>query len=242
MKRIDELRPMIMKISLIISLFSVLLLMNFTMKAPIFSDLGLLSETEEVTEVIRTPRDKKKAEKPPVMKKVEFDNKYEAVEFVDSTFAEIDTMAIVIDTTMDIKMAPSYTSGPKKPSRPIAPPPDEDIPIRFPDKWPAFGDCRLDDIAESRACSDEALLKYVAEHIRYPSLARENRITGRVTLQFVVGKDGVIRNCELIRDIGGGCGAEAVRVIESMPRWSPGAQKGRLVSVMFTLPVHFKLK
>ncbi|RLD18333.1 MAG: hypothetical protein DRI69_10530, partial [Bacteroidetes bacterium] len=123
MKRIDELRPMIMKISLIISLFSVLLLMNFTMKAPIFSDLGLLSETEEVTEVIRTPRDKKKAEKPPVMKKVEFSDKYEAVVYVDSTLAEIDTMAIVIDTTMDIKMAPSYTSGPKKPSRPIAPPP-----------------------------------------------------------------------------------------------------------------------
>ena len=188
MKRIDALRPMILKLALIISLFSVFILMNFTMSAPIFEDMSFLSENEEMTEIIRTPHRDKKAKKPPIMKKVVFDNRYESVEFEDSTITEFDTMAVVIDTTMAVEISSAITSGGSTLPKPLEPAPEEDIPIRFPDKWPAFGDCRLDDIAESRACSDRALLSYLAEHIRYPSLARENRITGRVVLQFVVGK------------------------------------------------------
>ena len=88
----------------------------------------------------------------------------------------------------------------------------------------------------------EALYKYLAQNIKYPQLARENGITGKVYVTFVVEKDGSIANPRILRDIGGGCGAEAIRVVKSMPKWTPGKQRGKAVRVQFNLPVNFNLK
>ena len=88
----------------------------------------------------------------------------------------------------------------------------------------------------------EALYKYLAQNIKYPQLARENNITGKVYVTFVVEKDGSIANPKVLRDIGGGCGAEALRVVKSMPKWAPGKQRGKAVRVQFNLPVNFNLK
>ena len=88
----------------------------------------------------------------------------------------------------------------------------------------------------------EALYKYLAQNIKYPQLARENGITGKVYVTFVVEKDGSIANPKILRDIGGGCGAEAIRVVKSMPKWTPGKQRGKAVRVQFNLPVNFNLK
>lgn len=89
---------------------------------------------------------------------------------------------------------------------------------------------------------EEALLKYLAENIKYPDYAKQNNIQGRVYISFVVEKDGSITNVTVKRDIGGGCGAEAVRVVKAMPRWKPGKQRDKSVRVAFTLPVNFKLR
>ena len=86
------------------------------------------------------------------------------------------------------------------------------------------------------------LLKYLAENIKYPPLARENNIQGTVALSFVVGKDGSVSDVSILRDIGGGCGKEAMRVVQAMPRWSPGEANGHAVKVRFTLPVKFRLQ
>lgn len=88
----------------------------------------------------------------------------------------------------------------------------------------------------------EALSKYLSENIKYPQLAKENNIEGRVFVSFVVEKDGRVGNIKILRDIGGGCGAEAVRVVKSMPRWKPGKQRGKPVRSQFNLPVNFNLK
>ena len=72
----------------------------------------------------------------------------------------------------------------------------------------------------------EALYKYLAENIKYPQLARDNGITGKVYITFVVERDGSIANPKILRDIGGGCGAEAIRVVKAMPKWTPGKQRG----------------
>ncbi|MCC6462756.1 MAG: TonB family protein [Saprospiraceae bacterium] len=85
------------------------------------------------------------------------------------------------------------------------------------------------------------LLSYLAKHIKYPELARENNIQGQVVLSFVIDKDGSIEKVSVVKDIGGGCGKEAVRVVEGMPRWSPGEANGQAVKVRFMLPVRFKL-
>ena len=88
----------------------------------------------------------------------------------------------------------------------------------------------------------EALMKYLQQNIKYPQLARENNITGRVYVTFVVEKDGSVTGVRVLRDIGGGCGQEAIRVVKSMPRWTPGKQRGKNVRVQYNLPVNFSLR
>lgn len=88
----------------------------------------------------------------------------------------------------------------------------------------------------------EALSHFIADNIKYPQLAKENNITGRVYVTFVVEKDGSVGQVKILRDIGGGCGAEAVRVVKSMPKWKPGKQRGKSVRTQFNLPVNFDLQ
>lgn len=94
-------------------------------------------------------------------------------------------------------------------------------------------------------CSTKKLMEYIYANIKYPVEAIKNDIQGRVTLRFTVNTDSTISNIEVLRDIGGGCGEEAKRVIESMNslpvKWIPGSQGVRNVNVWYTLPIVFKL-
>jgi len=87
-----------------------------------------------------------------------------------------------------------------------------------------------------------ALLQFLAKSIKYPVIAQQNGIQGRVTCSFVVGKDGGIRNIEVIRGVDPSLDLEATRVISMMPKWKPGMQKGKEVSVKYTVPVTFRLQ
>lgn len=89
---------------------------------------------------------------------------------------------------------------------------------------------------------EKELLKFLGENIKYPALARENNIQGNVALTFVVDKDGSVKDVQIVKDIGGGCGKEAVRVVQSMPKWIPGEANGNSVKVRYTLPVKFRLE
>ena len=86
-----------------------------------------------------------------------------------------------------------------------------------------------------------ALMKYLSDNIRYPEAAHKAGIQGRVTVQFVVGKDGSIGNVSILRGVNADLDAEAIRVISSMPKWKPGTQKGEPVKVKYTVPVMFRL-
>ena len=88
----------------------------------------------------------------------------------------------------------------------------------------------------------DALSKFIADNIKYPQLAKENNITGKVFVSFVVEKDGRVGQVKILRDIGGGCGNEAVRVVKMMPKWKPGKQRGKAVRTQFNLPVNFDLQ
>ncbi len=111
---------------------------------------------------------------------------------------------------------------------------------------PRFPGCEdMGSIGEKNECANKKLLEFVYSSLNYPVEARKKRIEGRVTLRFAVTKDGKIENVEVLRDIGGGCGEEAKRVIESMntlsEKWIPGSQNGKNVNIWFTMPVIFKL-
>ncbi|MCK9292053.1 MAG: energy transducer TonB [Bacteroidales bacterium] len=86
------------------------------------------------------------------------------------------------------------------------------------------------------------MLEFIATNIKYPPMARESGIQGRVFVNFVVEPDGSVSGVTILRGIGGGCDEEAIRVIQSMPKWTPGRQRGKAVRVSFNLPVRFTLQ
>ena len=89
---------------------------------------------------------------------------------------------------------------------------------------------------------EQKLMEFIAKGIKYPQIARETGIQGRVFVGFVVEPDGSVSNVKVLRGIGGGCDEEAMRVVKSMPKWKPGKQRGKAVRVSYMLPVNFKLQ
>ena len=88
----------------------------------------------------------------------------------------------------------------------------------------------------------KAAAKLISDNLRYPDEAREVNVQGTVVIRFVVEKDGSISNAAIAREIGSGCGREALRVVNMMPRWNPGKQGGKPVRMEFILPVKFSLR
>ncbi len=89
---------------------------------------------------------------------------------------------------------------------------------------------------------DAELLKYISSHIKYPTMAMENNIQGRVVVQFVVTKTGAIGEVKVVRSKDPDLDREAVRVVKSLPNFIPGKMNGQAVNVWYTLPVNFKLQ
>lgn len=86
------------------------------------------------------------------------------------------------------------------------------------------------------------LLSFIGKNLKYPTIAQENGTQGRVICQFVVGKDGQVREVTIVRSLDPYCDKEAIRVIKSMPKWIPGKQNGKPVAVKYTVPITFKLQ
>lgn len=113
---------------------------------------------------------------------------------------------------------------------------------------PLFPGCeKLDTTIEAkRNCSSQQVLAFIYQNVRYPQEAIEKNIEGTVVLTFVIEKDGTISAPRILKDIGGGCGLEAFRVVAQMNeagvRWTPGKNKGKVVRSQFNLPVRFKIK
>ncbi|WP_421797467.1 energy transducer TonB [Haliscomenobacter sp.] len=84
--------------------------------------------------------------------------------------------------------------------------------------------------------------EFLAKELRYPDIAKENGVKGTVVIQFVINEKGEITNPFILKDIGGGCGEEALRVVRSMPPWLAGAQRGVPVKVQMNLPIRFVLE
>ncbi len=86
------------------------------------------------------------------------------------------------------------------------------------------------------------LMTFISKSIRYPVVAQENGIQGRVVCSFVINKDGSIVDAEIVRGIDSSLDKEALRVINTMPKWTPGKQRGKPVRVKFTMPITFRLQ
>ncbi len=89
---------------------------------------------------------------------------------------------------------------------------------------------------------DTELRKFIAQSVKYPVIAQENGIQGRVYVQFVVGTDGSVKDVKVARGVDPNLDKEAIRVVQSMPKWKPGKQRGKAVKVSYTVPINFVLQ
>ena len=185
------------------------------------STLGTLNNTavvEELTPLIRLEEAKPIIPPPPkvvdLILIVENDTKIDE---------ELDIMDSEADNHTAIYATPLLNS-PKEPEK-------DDAAIFFaPEEMPLFPG------------GDQALLNFLSQNIKYPTIAAENGVFGKVTVNFVVNKDGSITDAKILRGVDPALDKEAMRVVCSMPKWKPGKQSGKPVRVSFSVPINFKLQ
>ncbi|MCF8236907.1 MAG: TonB family protein [Saprospiraceae bacterium] len=228
---------------LLATLFVVVAALNWTtFERQVLIPDNALDLTEDITlEVPRSaePPPPPPPPPPPMIQEVpeEFIEDLDQPEFVDQS----------IERETEVRAPePVKTEAPPPPPPPPPPPKEEEIFVIAED-MPRFPGCEnLGSKKEKEECAKGQLLEFIYKNIQYPAIARENGVEGTVVISFVVEKDGQVKETRIVREIGAGCGDEALRVVELMntegKRWTPGKQRGKPVRVMFNLPVKFKLK
>ena len=111
------------------------------------------------------------------------------------------------------------------------------------DEMPYFSGCTEFDKKpeEKRQCSNYNLVSFISSHLKYPEEAKREGLEGTVIVSFVITKEGKVEDPYVLKDIGGGCGEEAISILKNMPLWESGIDKGEKVNVKLNLPVKFKL-
>jgi len=143
------------------------------------------------------------------------------------------------------ELAPS--SPPPPPSAPARKGALADDIYKVVEEMPRFPGCEdvTGSAKEKEKCAQQKMLEYIYTNLKYPATARDAGVEGMVVIQFIVDRTGLIQNAKILRDIGEGCGAEALNVVNSMNDaaglWTPGKQQGKNVDVFWTLPVRYKL-
>jgi len=173
---------------------------------------------EDELDVIQTNQDQTPPPPPPPAPEV-----VEVLNVVDNSKV---TTSIIIDTEDDKNKIVEVIAAP------VAAPIEEEDQVIF----------QVVETMPSFPGGDKELFQFLSSTIKYPVIAQENGIQGRVICQFVVNKDGTIVDVEVVRSVDASLDKEAIRVIKAMPKWSPGKQRGKSVRVKYTLPVNFKLQ
>jgi len=206
------------------------------------SELSVSLLPLETPDIMITPPvlpPKKELPPPVIPQKIET-TKLEDVPAIDFLMPNLDVNDAVV-------APPAAETGPAViPDIPPPPPVKDDAPWVVVEEMPLFPGCDEGTYAQRKKCADAKLMEFIKQHIRYPAIARDATIQGTVVVRFIVDKDGAIIEPTVIRDIGGQCGKEALRVVQLMQeqniRWRPGRQMGHNVKVQFNLPVRFQLE
>ncbi|MBK8505536.1 MAG: energy transducer TonB [Saprospiraceae bacterium] len=244
-KDIFTYRPYFLELGLFISLTCVYLLSGWTTtqnNVLVMNDPDGPFETMDL-EIVRTEH-----LKGPAIKTAPVERPHETL--IISEILETEEPLFIDQTIVE----PEYSIGSEKMTTHLPPAPpmpknmEADIPVLFSEHMPRFPGCENHNLsdAELKNCSDKKLLHFLYRHLKYPVLARENSIDGTCVIRFLVTKEGTVQRASVIRDIGGGCGEEALRVVNLMQemadKWTPGRQNGQPVTVQFNLPVQFRLE
>jgi protein TonB len=246
---INRHRNIIWNMSLAIVLSAVVLMFGWTSYEDVQEDFDFAIDMEEIVE-IEPPRTAEPPPPPPPPPKVQVIQELpeELIEEED----DVDFLDQSIDEETVIAPPPPKPLKKAEPGPPPPPPPIEDELnvaeiFKIVESMPRFPGCEDMDFPEDekRACSEKKLYEFLMKNMRYPLIARENGIEGMVYIQFVIEPDGSVSNANVVRDVGAGCGEEALRIVNLMndmpEKWRPGRQRNQPVRVLFTLPVRFQL-
>ncbi|MFK7935956.1 MAG: energy transducer TonB [Saprospiraceae bacterium] len=246
--RLDRNRSIYLQLGFIVALILTILAFDYTAydyENPNAEISIMMNELDDVA-VIRTAHERPRQLPPPIFKVTE-DIIVETEELIEELPLEAPIKNLAQTAAINNNIPAMHFIVDKAlppPPPPPAEPQFDDTPFIIVEKMPLFGDCIATKLSKSerKRCSDRALMTYLASQIRYPALARENNITGTAVIQFVINKNGAVTDAKIIRDLAGGCGKEALRVIKNMPNWIPGQQRTQKVKVRMTLPIKFQLQ
>ncbi len=209
-------------IGLVVALGVTLLAFEWTTKPSKAESLGTIQTAEVEEEIIPITREQEvKPPPPPPPPKV-----IEVLNIVDDD-VEIEDELQIEDTEADdetvIEVAPVIETQEEEE--------EEEAQVFF----------IVEDMPEFPG-GDLALRKFIANAIKYPVIAQENGIQGKVYVTFVVGKDGRVTNAQIARGVDPSLDKEALRVVNNLPTWKPGKQRGKPVNVSYTVPINFVLQ
>ncbi len=246
----DRNRSAFLKIGFIVALLSVIIIFQTESMSTQPEEYQVEAEDIGIIEPIRTPYREKVKTPPPKAPEPEdiIEKIIDDPEFVEQL--DEPTEDDVIDNDRKEPTEDYFISPVDTTSKAVAPPAPKPEPVVEPEielvfraeRMPCFGSCaETVEEEERRKCTEEALLSFIYSKLKYPALARENGIHGRVITSFVVDKDGNVKDIQIKRDIGGGCGKVVKEIIGQLPSWIPGKQNGRPVHVQYTIPIKFEL-
>ncbi|TKG92454.1 energy transducer TonB [Puteibacter caeruleilacunae] len=219
---LENKRNIFVQLGLVVTLGIVLIAFNWNNSVQEASSLGQVQEQEVEDEIIPITRQEEVKPPPPPPPPKTFD----VLNIVDDD-TEIEEELEIEDTEIDdetaIDVAPVLTEEEEED--------DADAPVFV----------VVEDMPEFPG-GDLALRKYIATSIKYPVIAQENGIQGKVYVTFVVNKQGRVENARIARGVDPSLDKEALRVVNGLPAWKPGKQRGKPVKVSFTVPINFVLQ
>jgi TonB family protein len=165
---------------------------------------------------------------------------------VDQSWTSDTKEEVEIEEAPDMPVVAEDKNYPPPPP-PLPLPPGKDLIFKVVQDMPRYGKAECEEMAtknEKQECAKEAMLSFIYGNLQYPPLAKENSVEGTVVVTFVVELDGSLSGVRVLRDIGAGCGQEAIRLVELMSakgQWIPGKQLERSARVQYNLPIKFRL-
>lgn len=235
----DRYRPEFLKIGFIFALALAFMAFNYTTTVPVIVPFEVGPLVEDDTPIPPITFHQREVLPPPPPEKisvVDIEPVTEPIiEFVEEVevIEKVETVTAVYANESAPEIAPIVEIVKKEE-------PESNEPLLFAERMPIYGDCIGDETINNN-CTRINLIKHAQENVRYPPKARRNQIEGTVVVSFVVNKFGDVEDIKIVRDIGMGCGDEVLRGMKKLGKFRPGKQNGRPVSVIYRMPVKFKL-